>query len=304
VTPGEEEREMDADRTPGAGRLAGKVVVLTGAAEGLGRAYLEPLAREGAALVINDINEPGLAEAEAFLRGLGAPVAAVPGSVTDWRTATSLVETALDAFGKLDALVNNAAVHYVTASEDDDPDLMRNMVEVNVLGTLYPGVAALKYFTRAGVKGNILNMSPGAASGLPKVASYAASKGAVSTLTFTWAEEFRDRGIRVNALAPAALTQQVRNTMQHRSSPVQWSPDKIPPIVVYFLSDLSRHITGQVVRLWGEELYLVSHPRKIPPLLMDASWTVEGIDAAFREHLNAELQPYSRDMARYVPMPD
>jgi len=285
------------------GLLAGRVVAITGVAEGLGRAYLGPLARAGASLVINDNNLAGLAEAEAEVRAMGAPVTSVPGSVTDWEVGVRLVDTAVKAFGKLDALVNNAAAHYVSASQDDTPEAMREMVDVNVLGTLYPGVCALKYFTEAGVPGVILNSSSGAASGLPKVASYAASKGAVSTVTWVWADEFRDRGIRVNALAPAALTQQVRNTLQHRDSPVKWPPEKIAPIVVYLLSDLAKHITGQVIRLWGEELFLTSHPRKLQPVLTDSDWTVEKLDAAFRDHLDAHLQPYHRDMTAYVPMP-
>jgi NAD(P)-dependent dehydrogenase (short-subunit alcohol dehydrogenase family) len=288
---------------PVEGVLSGRVVVVTGVADGLGRAYLEPLARAGASLVLNDINGAGLTAAEAAVRELGTPVASVHGSVTDWGVATRLVETAVQAFGGLDALVNNAGTHYVTPSQDDTPDRMRDMVEVNILGTMYPGVAVLRYLTETGRPGTILNVTSGAACGMPFVASYSASKGAVSSLTYAWAAEFRDQGIRVNALAPAAYTRQVQNTMEVRHSPVVWGPEKIAPLVVYLLSDLSGDITGQVVRLWGDDLHLVSHPHPKPPWLSDGNWTTDSLDAAFRDTLRAHLEPYSRDMTEYVPFP-
>jgi NAD(P)-dependent dehydrogenase (short-subunit alcohol dehydrogenase family) len=288
---------------PESGLLRDRVVVVTGAADGLGRAYLGPLAREGASLLLNDINGEGLADAEAEVRGLGTPVTSVQGSVADWGTATRLVETAAEAFGRLDALVNNAGTHYVTPSQDDTPDRMREMVEVNILGTMYPGVAALRHMVQAGSGGTILNVTSGAACGMPGVAGYSASKGAVSSLTYAWAAEFRDQGIRVNALAPAAYTRQVQNTMEVRESPVVWGPEKIAPLVVYLLSDLAGDITGQVVRLWGDDLHLVSHPHPKPPWLSDGNWTPESIDAAFRDHLRAHLEPYARDMTEYLPFP-
>jgi hypothetical protein len=168
---------------------------------------------------------------------------------------------------------------------------------------MYPGVAALRHMVQAGSGGTILNVTSGAACGMPGVAGYSASKGAVSSLTYAWAAEFRDQGIRVNALAPAAYTRQVQNTMAVRESPVVWGPEKIAPLVVYLLSDLSADITGQVVRLWGDDLHLVSHPHPMPPWLSDENWTPAGIDEAFRESLRAHLQPYARDMTEYVPFP-
>jgi NAD(P)-dependent dehydrogenase (short-subunit alcohol dehydrogenase family) len=293
---------MTTNGAGGEGLLAGRVVVVTGAADGLGRGYLAPLAREGASLLLNDLNGAGLADAEAEARALGASVATVEGSVADWDVAMRLVETATASFGRLDALVNNAGIHYVSPSEDDAPERMREMVEVNVLGTMYPGTAVLRHLMQTGTKGVILNVTSGAALGLPLVASYAASKGAVSSLTYAWASEFRERGIRVNALAPTAYTRQVQNTLAVRPSPVVWGPEKIAPLVVYLLSDLSSDVTGQVVRLWGDDLHLVSHPHAMSPRLSNGNWTTQSIAAAFRETLAEHLQPYGRDMTEYAPV--
>jgi NAD(P)-dependent dehydrogenase (short-subunit alcohol dehydrogenase family) len=283
--------------------LAGRVVVLTGAAEGLGRAFVVPLLQQGALLVLNDIKVAGLEAAVAEARALGGAVAWVPGNVADWNIATKMIETAMKTFGRVDALINNAAIHYVTPSQDDTPQRMREIVEVNVLGTLFPGVAALREMVATGKGGVILNVGSGAAMGLPFVASYAASKGAIPSLTYAWAQELRDRGIRVNCLAPTALTQQVRNTMEFRPSAVVWGPEKTAPLVIYLLSDLSRNITGQVIRLWGDDLHLVSHPQAIRPSPRNEAWTIDSLDAAFREQLHDQLQPYGRDMDKYIPFP-
>lgn len=290
--------DAGADRT---GLLSGRVIVLTGAAAGLGRGYVEPLVREGAILVLNDIDEAGLAEAEAEARSLGAPVVSVAGSVSDWTVANSLIDSAVERFGRLDALVNNAGWHYVSPSHEDTPDRIRQMMETNVIGSMFPGVAALRYFVESGRPGNILNVTSGGLSGLPYVAAYAASKGAVASFTYAWATEYRDRGIRVNALAPTAYTQQVMNTETVRSSVVHWGPEKVAPLTIYLLSDLSRHVTGQVVRMWGDDLHLYAHPHAVAPFLSNTGWTPERIAEAFRTELDANLQVYARDMTEYVP---
>jgi len=289
------------DGAAGTGLLSGRVIVLTGAAAGLGRGYVEPLVRQGATLVLNDIDEAGLAEAEAEARRLGAPVASVAGSVTDWDVANSLVGTAVKQFGRLDALVNNAGWHYVSPSHEDTPERIRQMMDINVVGSMFPGVAALRYFVESGRPGNILNVTSGALSGLPYVAAYAASKGAVASFTYAWAAEYRDRGIRVNALAPTAYTQQVKNTETMRSSVVHWGPEKIAPLTIFLLSDLSRHVTGQVVRMWGDDLHLYAHPHAVGPFLSNTEWTPARIAAAFRSDIDPQLQVYARDMTEYVP---
>jgi NAD(P)-dependent dehydrogenase (short-subunit alcohol dehydrogenase family) len=296
-----EQAQRESGGADGTGLLSGRVIVLTGAAAGLGRGYVEPLVRQGALLVLNDIDETGLAEAEAAARELGASVVSVAGSVADWDVANSLVEAAVENFGGLDALVNNAGWHYVSPSHEDTPERIRQMMDTNVIGSMFPGVAALRYFVESGRPGNILNVTSGALSGLPYVAAYAASKGAVASFTYAWAMEYRDRGIRVNALAPTAYTQQVMNTETVRSSVVHWGPEKIAPLTVYLLSDLSAHVTGQVVRMWGDDLHLYAHPHAIAPLLSNTEWTPERIAAAFRSDLDASLQVYARDMTEYVP---
>jgi hypothetical protein len=131
------------------------------------------------------------------------------------------------------------------------------------------------------------------------VASYGAAKGAVSSLTYSWAIDLAAHGIRCNAISATAMTRMVEHTLEHRSSPVDWPPEAMAPLVVYLLSDLSRGITGQLIRLWGNDLHLIGHPAPVPPSVSLDKVTVDQLDAAFREKLRPHLQPFSRDMSRY-----
>ena len=283
--------------------LDGRVIIVTGGGAGLGRAYSLDLCRHGASLVLNDIDNEGLAETEQQVKSLGGRVVARVGSVCDWGHAVELVEAAVVSFGRLDGIINNAGIHYVVPSAEDTPDRMREIMEVNILGTQYPGTAAIRHMIKSRSGGVILNVSSGAASGMPLAASYAATKGAIASLTWSWASELRDQGIRVNAIDPAAYTVQVEHTMAVRPSPVTWSPDKIAPLATYLMCDLSASITGQVVRLWGKELHLMSHHEPMPPWMSNDNWTVEKLDLAFRTGMAAHLQCYGRDMKEYVPFP-
>jgi NAD(P)-dependent dehydrogenase (short-subunit alcohol dehydrogenase family) len=280
--------------------LDGRSVIVTGAGRGLGRAYARAVAEAGARVVVNDIDPDLLSAVHQELEAIGADCRPSLGSVSDWEAAGRMIEVCESAFGRVDCLVNNAGQHYVAPAEEDTPERMRGVVEVNVLGTLFAGVHAIRRML-VGRGGVILNVCSGAASGLPGMATYGASKGAVASVTWTWAEELRGRGIRVNAIEPAALTAMVETTRQSRPSPVTWPPEKIAPLVVFLLSDRSRHITGQVVRLWGDDLQLTSHHHPMPPILCDNHWTAEKIEDAFAAHLNQELQVYGRDMTDYIP---
>ncbi|MDA8044385.1 MAG: SDR family NAD(P)-dependent oxidoreductase [Actinomycetota bacterium] len=283
--------------------LEDRVIIVTGVGAGLGRAYSLDLSRHGALLVLNDIDEEGLAETDRQIRARGGRAVARVGSVCDWDHATSLVDTAVASSGRLDGIVNNAGIHYVVPSVHDTPERMRQVMETNVLGTQYTGTAAIRHMVASGRGGVVLNVSSGAASGMASIASYSASKGAVASLTWSWALELREDGVRVNAIDPAAYTVQVEHTMAVRPSPVTWSPDRIAPLATYLVSDLSASVTGQVVRRWGDDLHLMSHHGPMAPWLSDPGWTVEKLDRAFRTELSDHLQSYGRDMRKYVPFP-
>jgi NAD(P)-dependent dehydrogenase (short-subunit alcohol dehydrogenase family) len=281
--------------------LEGKRVVVTGAGQGLGRAYAEGIAREGASVIVNDVDAERAREVVEGIRQEGGNAEASVASVADWDDAAGIIATCVEAFGGIDGLVNNAGLHTVNNFTDEDPNFTRRMVEVNVLGAIYTSLATARQIEAQKSGGVIVNVTSGAASGLAQMATYGATKGAVAGLTWNLAVDLKELGIRVNAISPAAATSMVENTRRVRPSVVTWGPELMAPLVVFLLSDLSKSITGQIVKLWGTELQLVRHHGPIAPAVTRDVWTPAEFAKAFETELVDQLQPYQRDMEGFVP---
>lgn len=280
------------------GVLDGKAVVITGAGRGLGRAYAQHAAASGAAVVVNDVDGE-LAEAVvAGIRRGGGRAAASSQSVRDADQAGGIIDRCLAEFGRVDGLVNNAAVTHDAPPWDDDPDLVRELVETNVLGVLYCGIAAARVMRRqrAGV---IVNVSSGASFGQRRLGAYAASKGAVASLTASWALDLEDCGVRVNAICPLAWTRMVAASprAQQRCRPER-TPERVAPLVTYLLSDRSADITGQVLRFTGDELHVVRQLAVKEPVLRRDGWDLDAIATAFDGELAEHLEPYGLEKRR------
>ncbi|EEF25644.1 N-acylmannosamine 1-dehydrogenase, putative [Ricinus communis] len=179
---------------------------------------------------------------------------------------------------------------------DEDPERFRRMIEINLIGSAYVGMAAARAMVAQGRGGAILNTVSGAQSGSPGMSSYGASKGGVAALTYSWAIELASHGIRVNAISPQAQTRTARSIdpMLHHDKP----PERCAPAAVFLMSDLARDVTGQVVFVVGDELALVSHPAVVLPSQHNAAWTVESIAAAFRDDLALRQMPVGRSRQR------
>lgn len=276
------------------GTLDGHAVVITGAGQGLGEAYAEHAAASGAAVVVNDI-ESELAEQVADrIREAGGRAVASGESVADPDQAGRLIERCVTEFGKIDGLVNNAGIGHHVDPWEDDPARIREVMEVNALGTLYCGVAAIKHMHGQG-HGVILNTTSGALLGQPLAAAYSASKGAVASVTYSWASDLAPYGVRVNAVCPLAWT---RLTLADPNGPRFGDPSKTPdlvaPLVTYLLSDLSAGITGQVIRLTGKELHIVAQSAIKQPVLRRDRWSVEHIAEAFAGELADAFESHPR----------
>ncbi|GHH57201.1 MULTISPECIES: SDR family NAD(P)-dependent oxidoreductase [Lentzea] len=274
------------------GILDGKAVVITGAGRGLGEAYAMHAALAGASVVVND-NDGDLAERVAeHIREFGGSAVASNHTVADPSEAAKIVDLCLDEFGRVDGLVNNAGLNYETAPWEDDPETIKHVVEVNVLGVIYTGIAAMRAMRATG-GGSIINISSGASFGQRKLATYSATKGAVASLSYSWALDLEAEGIRVNAVCPVAHTRMVwKSERSLRAIPADRTPGKVAPLVLFLLSDRAEGITGQVIRCNGRQLHIVGQPYFKQPILESDNWDTASVERAFTGVLQAHLEPY------------
>ncbi len=280
--------------------LAGKAVVITGAGRGIGAACARGAAAQGAAVVVNDVDgdEAGAVVDDILARG-GRAVAAIA-DITDWDEAGRLIARCIDEFGRIDGLVNNAGLFHMGLLADFAPKAARSLIEVNVLGAFHCAAHAVKPML-AQRSGSIVNVTSGAHLGNPAMGVYGASKGAIASMTYIWAMELADSGVRVNALSPLAQTRMMTDTadyaQSHGADPSRFigvqPPEANSPVVEYLLSDRSIGVTGQIVRIDRDELALYAHPAIQMPSVRGRGdgWSLDSVADAFDRDLRRRLVP-------------
>jgi NAD(P)-dependent dehydrogenase (short-subunit alcohol dehydrogenase family) len=275
------------------GILDGKTIAITGAGRGLGEAYAVHAAQAGANVVVNDIDAERAEHTAENIRRYGGKAVANGFDVAKPDQAEAIVRSCLEEFGRIDGLVNNAGLNYESLPWEDEFDQMRQLVEVNVIGVFNCGVAAIRAMRDTGTAGSIVNIASGALMGQRKLAAYAASKGAVASLTYSWALDLDDLGIRVNAVCPVAHTRMVwKSERSLRATPPERTPSKVAPVVLYLLSDRAQGITGQLIRCNGRQLHVVGQPYLKQPILERDNWDTESVERAFTEVFQAHLEPF------------
>jgi NAD(P)-dependent dehydrogenase (short-subunit alcohol dehydrogenase family) len=280
--------------------LIGKAVVITGAGRGIGAACAKGVAAQGAAVVVNDVDAREASRTVAEILASGGRAIACVADIADWEDAGRLIASCIGEFGRLDGLVNNAGLFHMDLLADFAPRAARALIEVNVLGALHCAARAVKPMLAQG-SGSIVNVTSGAHLGNPAMGVYGASKGAVASMTYSWAMELADSGIRVNALSPLAATRMMADTADyartHGADPSRFTavqpPEANSPVVEYLLSGRSIGITGQVVRIDQDELALYAHPAiQMPPVRGDGNgWSLERVAQAFDSDLRHRLVP-------------
>ena len=232
------------------GQLDGKSIIITGAAQGMGAVHVRRCVEEGARVVLTDLQTgPG----RKLVEELGESTIFVEQDITveaDW---DRVVDAALDRFGRLDGLVNNAAVWWTESILTEDVDRLRQMLEVNVIGSWW-GMRKVVPAMRQGGGGSIVNISSIAGTrGIPEHGSYGASKWAVRGLSKVAANEFGQWEIRVNTVHPGAIegTGMFQIPESEFETLFATQPlarpgrrEEVSGLVLFLLSDASSYITG------------------------------------------------------------
>ena len=220
--------------------LNGKVVAITGAGKGLGRAYARYLAAQGARIVVNNRCHTGetLSSADgvvAEIRTAGGEAVADYGSVEVADSGTTLLDTALSAFGRLDGIVANAGVIENRTFRKQTLDGMRSILDINLEGTIHSVHPAFRHFCDQGSGSIVVSASSAGLFGDFGLPAYSASKAAVLGLMYSLAIEGASKGVTVNAIAPYATTAM---TEEHVTANVaaRMSPDAVAPVLALLLS--------------------------------------------------------------------
>jgi len=250
-----------------AGLLEGRVAIITGAGGGIGREHALYFAREGARVVVNDLGSDrhgggkGAEMADqtvADIKAAGGDAVANYDSVAMREGADGLIWTALNKYGRVDVLVNNAGIlrdkTLLNMSEQD----FNLVLEVHLKGTFLCTQAVARAFKVQGKGGRIVNTT--SLSGLLGnfgQGNYAAAKGGIYSLTRTAAMEFQRMGVTVNALAPVALTRMTEDLQMFKGlTEEQIGPQYIAPVAAFLASDLAADITGTIVGVQGPKIFV------------------------------------------------
>jgi len=269
----------------------GRVVIITGAGRGIGRAHALEFARQGARVVVNDIGVgadgsggsggPAQAVVDEIIEAGGRAVANTD-DVADWDAAGRIVQQAIDAFGGLDVVVNNAGFlrdrMFVSAGVDEWDAVIR----VHLRGHFCVARRAAAFWrgeVKAGraVDARIINTSSGAGlQGSVGQSAYSAAKGGVAALTLVQAAELGRYGVTANAIAPAARTRMTERVfadmMKEGEAFDAWAPENIAPLVVWLGSAASRAVTGRVFECAGGMISLADGWREGPKVDRGGRW--------------------------------
>ena len=281
--------------TTATGMVQGKVVVITGAGGGIGRDFALSFAREGAKVVVNDIGasvsgEGGSAgPAQAVvneIKALGGEAVANTDSVSEALSAGKIIQTALDTFGRVDVVVNNAGIlrdrffHKMSVDEWDA------VIKVHLYGAYHVSRAAATHFKEQN-SGNYIHMT--STSGLIGnfgQANYSAAKLGIMALSKSIALDMQKFNVRSNCIAPFAWSRMIGSIptdtpeQQARVDKIkQMTPAKIAPLAVCLASDASADTNGQVFAVRNNEIFLISQPRPVRSVQRSEGWTPQSIAA-------------------------
>jgi NAD(P)-dependent dehydrogenase (short-subunit alcohol dehydrogenase family) len=293
------------------GLFDGKVAIVTGAGRGIGREEAMLLASEGASVIVNDLGGARTGEGKDAgpaqevvdeITAAGGKAEANTDDISSWSGAENLINQAVKSFGTLDVLVNNAGILRDKMSFNMTEEEWDAVIKVHLKGHFAPSRFAGAYWRQKSkdsgdpVNAKIVNTS--SESGLygnAGQANYAAAKAGIASLTIVLARELERFGVRVNAIAPVALTRMTEDLMGGRmgddeAAKAALAPSNVAAAVGWLASDLSEGVNGQVVKIQGGIAQIVQGWRPLTQVKSDKPWTIESINEQ-RDGLFAKSEP-------------
>ena len=291
--------------------LAGKVAIVTGAGGGIGREIALAMALAGARVVVNDIGasltgegptsaSPG-EQTVAIIHQRGGEACANTDSVAGWDSAQRIVAQALDAFGRIDIVVNNAGILRDQIFHKMSPDEWLSVIGVHLNGSFFVSRAAAEHFRRQGSGAYVHMTSTSGLIGNFGQANYSSAKLGVAALSKSIALDMQRFGVRSNCIAPFAwsrMTSSIPSNTEVEKARVarlqQMTPDKNAPLAVFLASDAAHDVTGQIFAARHNELFLFSQPRPIRSTHRGEGWTPETIAGTALPALRSHFLPLER----------
>lgn len=273
-----------------------KVALVTGASRGIGKSVAKSLAEEGALVGVNGTNPKNIERTVEEIRSLGGKAIGIRERVETMEGAERIVHTLIETFGTLDILIHNAGVVRDRMTVNMTEDEWDDVIQVNLKGAFACIRPAIKHMKANGKGGHILSMTSTAGlMGSVGQVNYSAAKAGILGMTWTLAQELSRYGIRVNAVAPAALTDMTRPVIEkikaeasrrNENVPDFWKvgrPEHVAKLVLYLLSEENRELSGEVFSVNGDRIGVWEKPRhKI--LCHDPHMTSRQFGDSFRKH--------------------
>jgi NAD(P)-dependent dehydrogenase (short-subunit alcohol dehydrogenase family) len=300
--------------------LEGKVAIVTGAGGGIGREMALALGAAGAKVVVNDIGasltgegaDQGPAErVVGEIRGRGGAAAASTDSVSTWAGANRIVQTALDAFGRVDVVVNNAGIlrdrlfHKMTVED------WEAVIQVHLMGSFYVSRAAATHFREQESGAYVHMTSTSGLIGNVGQANYAAAKLGIAALSKSIALDMQRFKVRSNCISPFAWSRMIASIpaetpeAKARVAKLQrMEAGKIAPMAVFLASDAAQDVTGQIFAVRANEIFVMSQPRPVRSVHRAEGWTAETIAEQALPALRASFAPLdvSADVFSWDPI--
>ncbi|MCT9812056.1 SDR family oxidoreductase [Acidovorax sp. Be4] len=287
-----------------------KVVVVTGAGNGIGRATALLLARMGAKVVVNDLGGSGSGEGSDAgpalmvvreIEAAGGQAVADTHSVASWEGAAAIIKTALERFGRIDGVVNNAGILRDRIFHKMNEQEWRAVLDVHLSGSFYVSRAAAAHFKDQG-SGNFVHMT--STSGLIGnfgQANYAAAKLGIAALSKSIALDMARFGVRSNCIAPFAWSRLIGTLPSETDAEKQrlarmqsMKPEQVASVAAFLVSDQSEEINGQILAVRGNEVMVMSQPRPVASVHSATGWDQESLLSHALPALKRAFTPLDR----------